>query len=377
MLKCEKLLLGKINYQTGAFYCVENDASCTIKTLERTVLRLKGEGFMDKRRQKRRNRRKRRQRNLIVWITIILMSLILGGTVFGASILIRQYASSPEENTKKINGRILEETATVDLEHLHSPYAVLLDIDSGETLAGMNTQKRIYPASLTKIMTAVLAAEYTEDMERTVELPADIFGELYVQNASMAGFQPGEEIRLKDLFYGILLPSGAECCVAFANKISGSEEEFVELMNQKAKELRMEDTHFCNSTGLHDPDHYSTVKDISVLLQYALQNEEFRNAFTAHSYTSFPSEWHVDGLTFYSTMFKKMESSAVTGGEILGGKTGYTEEAGLCLASLAQIGGKEYILVTAGAEGDHNTEPFHILDAADVYNQVGEKGNVR
>lgn len=330
---------------------------------------------MSKKQYRRRYRRKRRQRNIIVGITIILMALILGGTVYNAGVLIRHFTSSPEEKTKKLSGGIWE--SSIDLEHLYSPYAILLDADSGETLAGMNTQEKIYPASLTKIMTAFLAAEYTEDMEETVTLPDEIFGRLYVQNASMAGFEPGEPVRLEDLFYGILLPSGAECCVAFADRISGSEEEFAALMNQKADELGMKDTHFCNSTGLHDPDHYSTVKDISILLQYALKNETFRNAFTAHSYTSFPSEWHADGLTFYSTLFKNMESAEVAGGEILGGKTGYTEEAGLCLASLAKINGKEYILVTAGADGDHNTKPFHILDAVDVYNQVGEEGNAR
>ncbi len=324
-------------------------------------------------RRHRRKRKQRRRRNRIVGLTIILMALILGGTVFCAGILIRQHTPSSKEKTKELSGGILE--SAIDLEHLYSPYVILLDADSGEILAGMNTQKRIYPASLTKIMTAVLAAEHTEDMEETVTLAAGMFEELYEQNASRAGFEPGEKVRLQDLFYGILLPSGAECCVAFADRISGSEEEFAKLMNQKAKELGMKDTHFCNSTGLHDPDHYSTVKDIGILLQYALQSDEFRTAFTAHSYTSSPSEWHVDGLTFYSTMFKKMESAEVIGGEILGGKTGYTEEAGLCLASLARIRGKEYILVTAGADGSQETEPFHILDAVEVYDQVGEWGN--
>lgn len=80
------------------------------------------------------------------------------------------------------------------------------------------------------------------------------------------------------------------------------------------------------------------------------------------------------GFTFHSTMFKYMDSTEVTGGEILGGKTGYTEEAGLCLASLAQVNGKEYILVTAKANGTHQTEQFHILDAINVYSQIGEAG---
>ena len=177
---------------------------------------------------------------------------------------------------------------------------------------------------------------------------------------------------MKDLLYGVLLPSGAECCLAFADRISGSEEEFVSLMNDKAQELGMKNTHFTNSTGLHDPEHYSTVEDISILLQYALKNEYFRDAFTSSRYSTLPSEQHPEGFTFHSTIFKYMDSTEVTGGEILGGKTGYTEEAGLCLASLAQVNGKEYILVTAKANGTHQTEQFHILDAINVYNQIGE-----
>lgn len=225
---------------------------------------------------------------------------------------------------------------------------------------------------LTKIMTAVLAIENTDDLSQTVTLPYDIFEPLYEENASMAGFQPGEEATLKDLLYGILLPSGAECCMAFADRIAGSEEAFVDMMNEKATEIGMSNTHFCNATGLHNPDHYSTVKDISILLKYALQYEDFRQAFSSSRYSTRPTNQHPDGFTFRSTMFKYMDSTEVVGGEIIGGKTGYTEEAGLCLASLAEVDGKEYILVTAKANGTHQTEQFHILDAINVYSQIGE-----
>ncbi len=101
-----------------------------------------------------------------------------------------------------------------------------------------------------------------------------------------------------------------------------------------------------------------------------MKNPDFREAFCSSSYSTSPSAQHPDGFTFYSTMFEKMDSAEVAGGEILGGKTGYTKEAGLCLASLAGVNGKEYILVTAKADGTHETEPFHILDAIAVYNQI-------
>lgn len=257
-----------------------------------------------------------------------------------------------------------------DLGYLHSPYMILVDLESGEVLLERNARDRIYPASLTKIMTAILAIENTENMDEVITLSSDIFQNLYEENASVAGFEPDETVRLQDLLYGILLPSGAECCLAFADKVAGSEDAFVELMNRKAESLGMENTHFCNVTGLQNPDHYSTAKDISILLQYALKNGSFKEAFSCRSYTTTTSKQHPEGITFYSTMFEKLGDAEVTGGEILGGKTGYTTQAGLCLASLARLGGKEYILVTAKAEGDQQTEPFHILDAKNAYARI-------
>lgn len=333
----------------------------------------------------RRKRRKRRKKRVLPKV-IFLIAAITVMCYFGIRIIVPFFSNdlgtSTELQTNSANSH--SETGesesennvfseiNVDLEHLYSPYAILVELDSGNVLAEHNSEDKIYPASLTKIMTAVLAIENTDDLSQTVTLPYDIFEPLYEENASMAGFQPGEEATLKDLLYGILLPSGAECCMAFADRIAGSEEAFVDMMNEKAAEIGMSNTHFCNATGLHNPDHYSTVKDISVLLKYALQYEDFRQAFSSSRYSTRPTNQHPDGFTFRSTMFKYMESTEVVGGEIIGGKTGYTEEAGLCLASLAEVDGKEYILVTAKANGTHQTEQFHILDAINVYSQIGE-----
>ncbi len=310
-----------------------------------------------------RRKKKRNFRDCIVLLIVLAVVCLAGIKVF------------IYENNQTVSGADDQKNG-IDLEHLYSPYAILAGANSGEILAEHSSEDRIYPASLTKIMTAVLAIENTDDLSRTITLPDDIFRTLYEQNASMAGFQPGEEVEMKDLLYGILLPSGAECCLAFADNIAGSEEGFVDMMNDKARELGMKDTHFCNTTGLHDPDHYSTVKDISILLQYALESDTFREVFCSSRYSVPPTAQHPQGFTFNSTMFKYMDSAEVAGGEILGGKTGYTEEAGLCLASLAQVNGREYILVTAKANGTHDTEQFHILDAVDVYSQIGKENMI-
>lgn len=157
-----------------------------------------------------------------------------------------------------------------DLTQLYSPYAVLMDLDSGTVIAEQKGRERIYPASLTKIMTALVAIENLPDQEETITLPTELFSMLLIRHASLAGFEPEEQVCIKDLFYGILLPSGAECCIACADRIAGSEDAYAALMNEKAEQLGLTGTHFCNSTGLHEKKHYSTAEDMAKLLRYAL-----------------------------------------------------------------------------------------------------------
>ena len=261
----------------------------------------------------------------------------------------------------------------ITLDGLNSPHAILLRADSGEVLAEKDADSTIYPASMTKMMTALLAIEANPDIDTPVTLPEEIFPALQAQNASQAGFQPGETATVRDLLYGAMLPSGAECCEALARQVSGSEEAFVALMNRKAGELGMKHTHFANCTGLTSPEHYSSAADLAVLLQAALNNETFRTVFTTGQYTSNVTAQHPKGLYMASTLLSRLDGGEVTGGQILGGKTGYTDAAGLCLASLAVVNGKEYILVTLGAPGNHATEQTNIMDAVQVYRRLEKK----
>ena len=261
----------------------------------------------------------------------------------------------------------------VTLDGLNSPHAILLRADSGEVLAEKDADSTIYPASMTKMMTALLAIEANPDLDTPVTLPEEIFPALQAQNASLAGFQAEETATVRDLLYGAMLPSGAECCEALARQVSGSEEAFVALMNRKAGELGMKHTHFANCTGLTSPEHYSSAADLAVLLQAALNNETFRTVFTTGQYTSSVTAQHPKGLYMASTLLSRLDGGEVTGGQILGGKTGYTDAAGLCLASLAVVNGKEYILVTLGAPGNHATEQTNIMDAVQVYRRLEKK----
>lgn len=256
-----------------------------------------------------------------------------------------------------------------------SKHAILVDAQSGQVLARKRADEKAAPASLTKMMTVLLAIETQPDLDAPVTLPEDIFPALYAQGASLAGFVPGETVTVRDLLYGAMLPSGAECCEALARLVSGSEEAFVALMNQKAGELGMKNTHFCNATGLTEPEHYSTAADLAELLQAALHNETFRTIFTTEQYTSTATPQHPDGVFFASTLLSKLNGRELTGAsdQILGGKTGYTSAAGLCLASLAVVKGREYILVTLNAPGSHATEQFNITDAVQVYRRLEDK----
>ena len=257
----------------------------------------------------------------------------------------------------------------LDLSGINSSTAVLMQARGGKVIGEINGDQQMYPASMTKIMTAIVAIEELGDLDQEITLTNEMVAGLAEQNAMQAGFQPGETVRAIDLLYGVLLPSGAECCIALADTVAGSEEAFVELMNKKAAKLGMDNTHFCDTTGLHDPNHYSTARDIAVLLKYAIKNDTFREIIESPWHSTPGTNVHPDGITFYSTMLKNLSDTTVADGQILGGKTGYTSEAGHCLASFAEIDGLEYILVTGGAAG---TGIPHINDAVTIYNRLGE-----
>ena len=261
----------------------------------------------------------------------------------------------------------------ISADSIYSSNALLVRLSDHAVLLDKGGEDIIYPASMTKIMTALVAIEALPDLDENIQITAEQINPLYLEGASLAGFSAGEVVTVRDLLYGVLLPSGAEACVALADRVAGSETAFVELMNQKAQELGLSNTHFVTDSGLHDDNHYTTCADLAALLEYALSNETFRTVFTAHSYTCTPTDYHPEGLYLASTLFQKLETDTLANGAVIeGGKTGYTEEAQLCLASLASFQGQEYILITAHAEGNHYTEQFNLTDACSVYGQLKE-----
>lgn len=311
----------------------------------------------DNRRRKRR--RKNRKGTLFLCIAVEIAAVLALVIMLGWKYDFGSWLS-------QLGKPVVQE---LDISGINSSCAVLMQARGGKIIGEINGEQTMYPASMTKIMTAIVAIEELDSLDREITLTDETFAGLYERDATQAGFQPGETVQAIDLLYGVMLPSGAECCIALADDIAGSEEGFVELMNQKAEKLGMDGTHFCDSTGLHDPDHYSTAKDIAVLLKYAIRNDTFREIIESPYHSTAATNIHPDGITFYSSMFNNLPDPSVTGGKILGGKTGFTNDAGLCLASFAEIDGTEYILVTAGA---FSAGTPHIDDAVTIYNRLGE-----
>lgn len=336
---------------------------------------------MKKRRQKIERRRKQKEYRKTCFILQVVVLLLISGLISalifipGNSSLISGQAFNPGIAKDVTDIPAVEKPdysfmITKLTNEIDSKNAILLDLASGQILAEKYPDEKIAPASLTKIMTAIVVLEHFEDLEIMIEMPNDMYTYLIEQNASVAGFLAGERVKIIDLLYGVLLPSGADACLSLARAVSGTEVAFAKLMTDKARELGAQNTNFVNSTGLDDDNHYTTVRDLSKILTYALQNPTFRTIFTSESHTTAPTNKHMYGMTFYSTTFKAFERAGLDNPYVKGGKTGFTGNACLCLASLAMKNGREYILVTVGAGSSNSSRGTqHVKDASLIYSR--------
>lgn len=245
-------------------------------------------------------------------------------------------------------------------DEIISQYGILIDTESKEILAQREAKTRMNPASMTKILTVLTAAdelgltgedwEKAEVLDDTFTITIEITDYSYVNDCSNVGFEVGEEVTVRDLFYGTVLPSGGDAALGLACYVAGSQEAFVELMNKKLEELGLSETsHFTNCVGLYDTDHYSTVYDMAVMLQTAADSGFCRDVLSAHTYNTSQTEQHPEGLLISNWFLRRIEDKD-THGEVICGKTGYVVQSGSCAASLASDStGREYLCVTAGS----------------------------
>ncbi len=269
-----------------------------------------------------------------------------------------------EENSEQHKVYSAESTAdTLQLGEgdIVSEYAVLIDLDSGEILAERNAHVKMNPASMTKILTALVAAEQVEDLEDKLTITREITDYGYINDCSSAGFVIDERVSVRDLLYGTILPSGADAAVGLAVYVSGSQEAFVELMNEKIKELGLSETaHFTNCVGVFDENHYCTAYDIAMMLEAAIDNEICREVMSTRIYTTAKTPQNPEGLELSNWFIRRIEDKD-SGGKVLGGKTGYVAQSGNCAASFATLdNGRNLVCVTANASGKWRCIEDHV-----------------
>lgn len=244
---------------------------------------------------------------------------------------------------------------------IKSKNAILYNLNSDEVIFEKNSEKVIKIASLTKIMTVIVAIENINDLNEKVIITNDMLKGLKEANASVIGFKVGDNITYLDLLYATLLPSAADAAQALAFSISGSVNNYVELMNDKAKELGLENTLYTNTTGLDYMDNHSTVGDVAKLLKYALNNDIFKKIYESKTYTM------TNGVSMIRSLDKSILRYNLGIDYIKGSKTGYTTLAGLCLSSTTSNKNIDYLLVVCGADPSLNL-PYNIVDSDTIYN---------
>ena len=263
---------------------------------------------------------------------------------------------APEESSEKTYApaEVTENTKTLDLE-LYSENALLIDLESNTVLVQKNADARIYPASMTKVMTVLVAAEHIENWDETFTMTQSIIDPLFLADASMAGFVHGEEVSMTELLYGAVLPSGAEATEALAIVTAGSEEAFAALMNEKAQELGLKDTHFVDASGLHDENHYTTLSDMAIIMQAALDNPHCREVLTSVNHTSPATTQNPEGVAMTNRFLYRIRPQQTGNVDIQAAKTGYTAQAMNCCVSYGIMeNGRAAICVTAHAwTGDY------------------------
>ncbi len=247
---------------------------------------------------------------------------------------------------------------------------VKLDEDRMESIVEKNADAKIYPASMTKVMTLIVACERVTDLSVMLTVDAEAVRYMSEQGGSGVGLRAGESYTVEDLIYLISYQSDTIAAILIAEHIAGSEEAFVELMNQKAEELGLTGTHFANCTGLHNENNYTTCREMASIMAYALDNEFAYKCLS--SYVGRPMTVGGTACRFYSAWFSERFKDNPRLGTVTvkAAKTGYIDESGICLVSYAtSADGEKYINVIVGKPyGSGLNESKSTAEVKKIYN---------
>lgn len=284
-------------------------------------------------------------------------------------------ANPPATASKNFAPKTWARTITLGQSaEIGSKYAVLLDADTGYIRAERDSDAKVSPASMTKVLTLLVATEKlikvtpegVKGMDAKVTVTKAVTNYCWANNCSVAHFSTWETVTVRDLLYGCILPSGADACLALARHISGSQEAFVELMNQKLQELGIADTaHFTNCIGLYNKNHYCTMRDMAVIMKAAMSHSICRVILGARTFRTSSTAEHPRGISLSNLFLRRIEDKFNgTNLYISGAKTGFVNQSGNCAVSYAtRDDGKTYICVTGKASGSWQA----IADHATLY----------
>ncbi len=284
-----------------------------------------------------------------------VLLLCLGGSFVLSSLFRDTGGSAPTLNEESDRSSFIPlkngSAYSVDVS-VSAKSAILIEAISGEEIWSKDADRRMPMASTTKIMTALVALE-SGNINRTVSVSKDAVG---IEGSSIYLY-PEERLTLLDLIYAMMLESANDAAAAIAIEVGGSVEKFAELMNKKAAELELKDTHFTNPHGLDNPEHYTTARELARIASEAYSNEIFREIVSTYKKTIPLNETEgVRLLVNHNKMLKRYDGA-------VGIKTGFTKKSGRCLVSAAQRNGASFIAVTLSAPDDWNDHQ-KLLDLA-------------
>ena len=286
---------------------------------------------------------------ILIFIVAILISLI----VYAASQLFKLFR---DDDLGMVCAYDPLEPTVLDIEVMAEHY-LLFNYATDTDYLALDPDAMIYPASLTKLMTLDTVINAGIDLNATVIIDEDDHALAYSRNASIAGLEIGEEYSLNDILHAMILPSGADACSALENYFASRGLDLVSMMNERALNLGMNDSHFANTTGLYEDDNYTTLHDLKLLLRDIYQNKDALNVVNCLTYTA------TNGQGFTSTIYD-LGLADLNMVKVLGGKTGYTGESKLNIVVNFNNGKDDYALILA--EVDDSVSYNHALDVEDI-----------